>query len=149
MSIKVSATPARIALGLLALALLGPFFALNYRGQVRLNELKNFGIATTARITHKQCFNHGQISYAFSVGNRKFRGYGSCPPSCKDAQLGDLVGVTYAPKDPGNSQCISLTEREQIIGSNYYMLLVLAGALAVVIYAVTRVDSLQRPRHGR
>jgi hypothetical protein len=149
MSIKVSATPARIALGLLAAAALVPLFALNYRSHIQLDELKRSGVSAIARVTHKQCSNHGQVNYAFSVGDRTFRGYGSCSHSCKDARIGDPVPVTYARHRPRNSECLVLSERQQIIGGNFYMLLVIAGALAVVIFVITRVDNWQRPGNGR
>jgi len=149
MSTKVSATPARIALGLLAAGILIPLFALNYRSQVRLDELKSSGASTIAKITHKQCSNHGQVNFAYSVGARDFRGYGSCAHSCKDARAGDPVPVIYARHDPRNSECLGLAERQQIIAGNFYMLLVIAGALAVVIFVVTQVGNWQRPGNGR
>ena len=149
MSIKASAAPARIALGLLAAAILAPLLALNYRSQTRLDELKSSGASATAKITNKQCSSHGKINYAFSVGDRTFRGYGRCSNSCKDMLVGDSIPVIYARNHPSNSECIDLADRQRIISGNFYALLLLAGTLAIVIFIVTRVSSWQRPGNGR
>ena len=139
MNIKVSATPARIALGFLVIALLSPFLALNYRSQVHLNELQSSGVAINANITNKNCPDHGQVGYAFVVDGRKFGGYGSCTLSCDATNLGDPVAVTYSAKDPSNSECQGLLYRQHHITNNFYALLGIAVLFAILIYRVTRV----------
>lgn len=135
---RVSPTPARISLGLLALLLLAPLFALNYQAQHRLNDLKTSGAISIAKISSLDCGNHGHVYYSFSLKNRTFGGDGNLL-SCNQTNIGATLPVVYSVHDPTNSE-LNLDDRQQDLSDRYLMLLVLAGMISVGIYIATRVD---------
>jgi hypothetical protein len=135
-----SPTPARAVLGLLALALVGIFAALNYLSLRDIHELLTAGEPTTGVITRKDCQNHGKVNYTYTIRGQQHYGASSfCVSSCNGAKVGEAISLTYSPKSPTNSECGSLKEAESRLNGNYFALLVLSAALAIVIFRITRV----------
>ena len=145
MAAERSPIAARISLGLLALALLGIFAAINVRSQHRLDQLRNEGLRTVGTVSAKRCSNHGEVTYSFSVEGKPFTGGGMCTTDCDHVAFGTPVDVLYARSDPGNSECVPLSDRQGLI-TGYYVGLVLVGlVLGVVIMRITSPGYSPRP----
>ena len=137
---KISSTPARVVLGMLALAVAGIFAFPAYRSQLNVGELFTDGEQITGVISGKNCANHGQVNYSFLVNRTRHVGSGSsCVPSCADARVGGAIFVTYAKKNSGNSECGSLKSAASRSGGHILGLLFVSVILGVAIVRVTRV----------
>jgi hypothetical protein len=135
---KVSPTPARIMLSLLALMLLGPLFALTYQSQQKLEELKESGADAIATISGLDCQNHGHVYYRFVLSDKTFGGDGYLL-NCQEAKVGSSLPVIYSKRDPRNSEP-SLDDRQHDLTGRYIMLLGLSCMIAVGIYVATRTN---------
>ena len=140
---SVSATPARIALAVPALILLTAIGWLNYHSRQKLLEIARDGVETHGEIVGKYCSNHGEMSYSFTVNERKFYGSGFCPVDCDKVAIGSPISVTYARRNPTNSRCDTAEQAESRPGNNYTMLIILTIALTAIIFRITRVDAKQ------
>lgn len=140
MNTTVSQTPARIVLGLMALALVGIFVMLNYFSQHDIQELVAAGERTTAVITTKDCGNHGKVNYTYAIEGKQYSGSSNfCVPSCEHAIVGEQVNIVFSKKDRWKSECGSLDEPMSRNNGNYLALLLIGVALFVVIYRITKV----------
>ena len=108
-----------------------------------LLEIARDGVETRGEIVGKYCRNHGEMSYSFTVNEKKFYGSGFCPVSCDQAAIGSPISVTYARRNPTNSRCDTAEQAESRPGNNYTMLIILAVALTVIIFRITRVNAKQ------
>jgi hypothetical protein len=109
----------------------------NIRSQLRLNQLRDRGVAILGTVTQKHCENHGELSYAFTVANQKFGGRDTCDTRCSDATIGQSIKIIYAESNPRNSECVSLSARKEAIAANYIGLLIIGCAAGVLIYKLT------------
>ena len=135
---RVSATPARVTLSLLALMLLGPLFALAHHSQSNLNELKESGIEAIATISGLDCQNHGRVFYRLVLMHKTFGGEGYLL-NCREAKVGASLAVIYSSRHPGISSP-SLEAWQDDISARYKMLLALSCMIAVGIYISTRTS---------
>ncbi|MHA6492961.1 hypothetical protein ACX0MV_06880 [Pseudomonas borbori] len=144
MNKSISPTPARIVLSLLAFSFLGFWGLINHSSYKKLNELIEYGVSAPAKITSKQCSNHGELLYTFTVNGKAFGGSGTCITPCENAKFGDPIEITYSPSSPHNSQCTAPEEKAERITTNYLLLLALFVATLIIIFRVTSIDAEQR-----
>ncbi|WP_395643711.1 DUF3592 domain-containing protein [Rudaea sp.] len=141
-----SPTPARIALGVPVVVLAGTLAAMNHQSIARLDALATSAAITTGRVTGLQCNNHGRVNFSFKVAGATYYGNDSCAPSCRSAEIGDPVTVTYSRRNPGNFECRPLQEIRELKSGNYTAISFLAAILFVGIFAITRTDDLRNSR---
>ena len=136
---SISVTPARIALAVSALILLAVVGWMNYHSRQKLLEIAGDPVGTTGVISGKNCSNHGEMSYSFTVSEKKYYGSGFCPVDCGRAAIGAPLSVTYARRNPANSRCDTAEQAESRPGNNYTTLIIIAVALTVILFRITRV----------
>src|SRR5437868_3435520 len=72
----------------------------------RYKMLVEKGVRTTAKVTRKECWNHGTIYYIFEVGGQEYTGNGlsgNGVPHCHELRQGDEITVYYLPRNPNIS----------------------------------------------
>lgn len=76
---------------------------LNYENK---EKLISSGVAATAVIVGKACDDHGAIRYSFKVDGVEHirKGYG-CTPSCRSANIGETIAISYLPSNPSVNEC--------------------------------------------
>jgi hypothetical protein len=116
---------------------------MNYHGRQKLQEIAGDAVESQGLIVGKNCSNHGEISYSFTVSEKKYFGSGFCPVDCGKAANGAPISVTYARHNPSNSRCDTAEQAESRPGNNYTTLIIAAVALTVILFRITRVDSKQ------
>jgi hypothetical protein len=132
-----SVKTARIALGLLIFSVLGIFAALNVHSHLRLKQLREEGVEILGTVTGKHCQNHGEVTYSFTVAGEKFGGRDTYPLRCTDVPIGEPIKITYAASDPRNSECVSVSSKQEAIAWNYFGLLLISGVAVMIIYRGT------------
>ena len=141
MNKSISPTPARIVLSLLAFSLLGFWGLINHFSSKELNELIVYGVSTSAKITSKQCSNHGELLYTFKVNGKSFGGSGTCITPCENAKIGDTIEIKYSPSSPRNSQCTAPEEKAERVATNYFLLIMLFVVALIIIFKITSTDT--------
>jgi hypothetical protein len=140
MSNLESPTPARIALALPVVILIGTLAAVNHQSVVRLDTLAKSGVTAKGRVIGRQCNNHGFVYFAFEAAGTIHYGNDSCTASCLTAKVGDPVSVTYSRVDPSNFECRPLKEVRELKSGNYTAIAVLAAMMLGGVFAMTRTN---------
>jgi len=138
---SISPTPARIVLSLLAFSFLVFWGLINHFSSKELNELIEYGVSTPAKITSKQCSNHGELLYTFKVNGKSFGGSGTCIIPCENAKIGDTIEIKYSPSSPHNSQCTAPEEKTERVATNYFLLIMLFVVALIIIFKITSTDT--------
>ena len=141
MNKSISPTPARIVLSLLAFSFLVFWGLINHFSSKELNELIEYGVSTPAKITSKQCSNHGELLYTFKVNGKSFGGSGTCIIPCENAKIGDTIEIKYSPSSPHNSQCTAPEEKTERVATNYFLLIMLFVVALIIIFKITSTDT--------
>jgi hypothetical protein len=89
-------------LGIVAAALLAPLWALAYRDESRLEDLRDHGVVVTGQVVEKRCDNHGEVFYRYDAAGRRLGGQGF-DTNCDALSQGSPIQVTYSRLTPANS----------------------------------------------
>jgi len=132
---------ARIALGIVAAMALAIPFGITLHDAHEFGLLEQTARTTDARVTKKNCANHGRLAYSYMVDAHVYSGTGTITGrSCDDVKAGDSIDIIYSVQKPQLSRCDSWAAwRDQIFGS-FIALALISLAAALIIFRITRVD---------
>jgi hypothetical protein len=140
-----SPLPARISLGVVVAMAISIPLAITLQDAHELALLQKTRHLTVGRVTMKNCENHGELVYSYTVNGHAYGGSGTpLSTSCIDVRAGDSINIIYSAEKPQLSRSDSLESwRDNIFGS-LFALAMISLAAVIVIFHITRVDVAPR-----
>jgi hypothetical protein len=129
----------------LYLLLLIPSAMFNWMGFAKWHQLSISGHKTIGAIVSTNCHSHGEFTFEFQVGEKRFRGVGSSgvEKSCAELRAGDSVSIIYLPTDPRkNASSDSAMNLEPSM--NQAVLMTLAFPAIVVVFLLILLNGIRK-----
>jgi len=113
----------------------------------RVQQFASTAVAIDGRIVGRNCGNHGQVRYSFTLDGREYSGAESCVSACDEVAVGDPIRVFYAASHPEHSTCRSIARMQaDLDGKSDLRLLV---ALIILAYGAFRITMDEEGRRAR
>lgn len=132
---------ARVVLGIVAAMAISIPLGITFNEARQLALLQETAQVTQGSVTGTRCENHGKLSYAYEVDEKRYRGSGTLlGRSCESVRVGDNIDIIYSTRKPQLSRSDSLESWQGRISGRYYLLAVVSLAAVIIIFRITHID---------